>query len=398
FRSFIGMGFYNTFTPPVILRNILENPGWYTQYTPYQAEIAQGRLEALLNFQTMVIDLTGLDIANASLLDEATAAAEAMTLCKRAVKRGTTGNRFFVSAHCHPQTIDVVRSRARPMGIEVVVGDHNRYQFDETTFGALVQYPDTEGNVLNLEEFCARAHAAGALVVVATDLLALTLLRPPGEFGADVAVGNSQRFGVPPGYGGPHAAFMATRDELKRMMPGRLVGVSVDATGAPALRLALQTREQHIRREKATSNICTAQVLLAVMASMYAVYHGPAGLRRIAERVHLFTLLLAEALRNAGYTVNPGPVFDTLKISGGPRTSGQLVEAARTQSVNLRRYGDQTVGVALDETVTVTDLQTLFAIFGLSATLDLATLADSVELAFPASLQRTSAYLTHPVF
>ncbi|RIK42332.1 MAG: glycine dehydrogenase (aminomethyl-transferring) [Chloroflexi bacterium] len=398
FRSFIGMGYYNTFTPPVILRNIMENPAWYTQYTPYQAEIAQGRLEALLNFQTMVSDLTGLDIANASLLDEATAAAEAMTLCKRAQKREAHGNIFFVAASCHPQTIDVVRTRAEPLGYEVVVGDPATYEFDGATFGALVQYPDTDGAIVDFEEFCARAHSAGTLVAVATDLLALTLLRPPGEFGADIAVGNSQRFGVPLGYGGPHAAFMATRDEYKRLMPGRLVGVSVDATGAPALRLTLQTREQHIRREKATSNICTAQVLLAVMASMYAVYHGPAGLRRSAERVRLLTVVLAQALRQAGYTLYDGDFFDTLKIKDGPLTGEQLVEAARNRQINLRCYDDGAVGVALDETVTVADLQNLLLVFGIAEPVDLAALADAANLEYPTPLQRTTPYLTHPVF
>ncbi len=398
FRSFIGQGYANTHTPPVILRNILENPGWYTQYTPYQAEIAQGRLEALLNFQTMIIDLTGLDIANASMLDEATAAAEAMTLCKRAQRRGLTGQHFFVAEQCHPQTIDVVRTRAEPLGYTVVVGDPHQYEFGPETFGALLQYPDTTGKIEDYREFCERAHAAGALVVVAADLLALTLLRPPGEFGADITVGNTQRFGVPFGYGGPHAAFMATRDEFKRLMPGRLVGVSQDATGAPALRLALQTREQHIRRDKATSNICTAQVLLAVMASMYAVYHGPKGLRRSAERVQLYTLLLAQVVRELGYTITDGPLFDTFRVSAGPRAGKILIDEALAHQVNVRRYADGSVGVALDETVTVDDLQTLAAIFGAITPIDWAALADQTELGYPEPLQRTSDYLTHPVF
>ncbi len=282
YRSFIGMGYADTVTPPVILRNIMENPGWYTAYTPYQAEIAQGRLEALLNFQTMVMELTALDIANASLLDEATAAAEAMTLCKRAMKGGSTANTFLVADSVHPQTIDVVRTRAQPLGYDVVVADPADWQLDDSVFGILLQYPDTHGSVVDYAAVAEKAHAVGALVVVAADLLALTLLKAPGEFGADVAIGNSQRFGVPMGYGGPHAAYMATRDAWKRIMPGRLIGVSIDAQGKPAMRLSLQTREQHIRRDKATSNICTAQVLLAVMASMYAVYHGPDGLKQIA--------------------------------------------------------------------------------------------------------------------
>ncbi len=398
FRSFIGMGYYGTLTPGVILRNILENPGWYTQYTPYQAEIAQGRLEALLNFQTMIMELTGMAIANASMLDEGTAAAEAMTLCRRAQARNVTANTFFVDERCHPQTIDVVRTRAVPLGYEIVVGDYATYNFSQPTFGVLLQYPATDGSIFDYEAFCAKAHAAGALVVVATDLLALTLLRAPGEFGADVAVGNSQRFGVPMGYGGPHAAFMATKDEFKRIMPGRLVGVSQDATGAPALRLSLQTREQHIRREKATSNICTAQVLLAVMASMYAVYHGPQGIQRIAQRVHLLTETLAKGLRELGYTVNETPVFDTLKISGGPHSQQELIAAAEARQVNLRIYSDGAVGMSLDEATTVAELQTLFAIFGAVDLVGIETLAAEVDLQLPAVHARTSDYLTHPVF
>jgi glycine dehydrogenase len=308
-RSFIGQGYYDCITPPVIQRNVLENPGWYTAYTPYQAEISQGRLEALLNFQTMVIDLTGLEIANASMLDEATAAAEAMTMCYGL--QGRDGrNVYLVSETCHPQTIAVVQTRALPLGIDVVIGDHGKFDLNEKVFGVLLQYPSTDGAILDYESFIREIHKYKALAIVATDLLALTLLKPPGEFGADIAVGSAQRFGVPLGYGGPHAAFFATRDEFKRHMPGRLVGVSKDAQGQPALRLTLQTREQHIRREKATSNICTAQVLLAVMASMYAVYHGPEGLKRIAQRVHDLTRKLAENVERTGTE----PFFDTIRV------------------------------------------------------------------------------------
>ena len=417
FRSFIGMGYYDTITPPVILRNILENPGWYTQYTPYQAEIAQGRLEALLNFQTMVSDLTALDIANASLLDEATAAAEAMMMCKRAQKRGATANAFFVSETCHPQTIDTIKVRAEPLGFEVIVGDHQTYQPDSDTFGILLQYPDTEGTITDYSALVEEAHAAGALVVVASDLLALTLLSPPGDWGADIAVGSAQRFGVPMGYGGPHAAFMATRDQLKRQMPGRLVGVSQDTQGKTALRLALQTREQHIRRDKATSNICTAQVLLAIMASMYAVYHGPAGLKRIAQRVQLLTSILAAQLKELGYRTaqnGPAPVFDTLKVSGGPRSQDELGRAAAAHRFNLRLYADGGVGVSLDEKTTVAELEALLEIFGKprrpdsapsapdgranSASSDMSALANEIALDLPEPFARTSPYLTHPVF
>src|SRR5215470_11352483 len=310
-RTFIGAGYYDCITPPVIQRNILENPGWYTAYTPYQAELAQGRLEALLNFQQMIIDLTALDIANASMLDEATAAAEAMTLCHAAVP---DRKRFFVADNCHPQTIAVVQTRAKPLGIEVKIGDFSRFKFDSTVFGALVQYPATDGAIYDYAEFVRKVHDAGALVVVAADILALTLLKPPGEFGADVAVGSTQRFGVPLGFGGPHAAYFATRDEFKRHLPGRLVGVSHDAEGRPAYRLALQTREQHIRRDKATSNICTAQVLLAVIATMYAVYHGPNGLRAIAERIHRLTSRLADGLTSLGLKIAHENFFDTVRV------------------------------------------------------------------------------------
>ena len=399
FRSFIGMGYYGTLVPAVIQRNILENPGWYTQYTPYQAEIAQGRLEALLNFQTMVSDLTGLEIANASMLDEGTAAAEAMTLCLRAQGRHSKANTFFVSELCHPQTTAVVQTRARALGIQVLVGDHRSLELNDDIFGVLVQYPATDGAIFDYESFFKRAHEVGALTVVATDLLALTLLRAPGEFGADVAVGNSQRFGVPMGYGGPHAAFMATHDAYARQIPGRIVGVSVDSTGAPALRLALQTREQHIRREKATSNICTAQVLLAIMASMYAVYHGPLGLHRIAQRVQLLTNLLASELQKAGYRITSGPLFDTIKVSGGSQSQEQLVQAALAREMNLRVCDDGGVGVSLDETTTTGDLEQLLQVFGVDTdALDLRKTAQHMDLGFEEPHRRQSDYLTHPVF
>ncbi len=399
FRSYLGMGFHDTITPAVIRRNVLENPGWYTSYTPYQAEISQGRLEALLNFQTMVMDLSGMECANASLLDEATASAEAMTLCRRALEGGTGRELFLVSERCHPQTIAVVHTRAEPLGIEVVVGDAESWAFDRPTFGVLVQYPTTDGEVLDLGPLAERAHRHGALLVVAADLLSLTLLRPPGEFGADVVVGSSQRFGVPLGYGGPHAAFMAVRNALRRQMPGRLVGVSVDSAGRPALRLALQTREQHIRRDRATSNICTAQVLLAVMASMYAVYHGPEGLRRIARRAHGHAALLARALERLGYAVRHRLFFDTLRVGPGPRPLPEVHEDARRRRINLRRHEGGDLGIALDETADLDDLADVVAAFGGDAT-DLRREAEAG--AAPADLpephRRTSPYLTHPVF
>ncbi len=399
YRSYIGMGYSNTHTPPVILRNIMENPGWYTQYTPYQAEIAQGRLEALLNFQTMVTDLTGMEIANASLLDEGTAAAEGMFLAWHARPRKSTANMFFVSELCHPQTIAVVETRAEAISVDVVVGDHATYDFADC-FGALVQYPATNGDIIDYESFCADAHAAKALVVVAADLLALTLLRPPGEFGADIVVGNSQRFGLPMGFGGPHAAYMSTTNKHKRILPGRLVGVSIDANGKAGYRLALQTREQHIRRDKATSNICTAQVLLAIMASMYAIYHGPDGLRRIARRVQLLTAVLASGLQKLGYSVNSSPIFDTLKITTKePSDKVEIMAEALRLGINLRWYEDGAIGIALDETTTVADIADLFDIFGeFPGQLNVETLADEVVLDYGDIHERTSDFMTHPVF
>jgi glycine dehydrogenase len=398
FRSFVGLGYYDTITPPVIQRNILENPGWYTAYTPYQAEISQGRLEALLNFQTLVTDLTGLEIANASMLDEGTAAAEAMMMCHRLKEGDAAAHRlFFVSQNCHPQTIDIVKTRAKPLGIEVVIGDHRTFQIGANCFGVLVQYPDTTGSIHDFEKFFGAAHTAGAFTIVATDLLALTLLRAPGEFGADVAVGSAQRFGVPMGFGGPHAGFLATKDAFKRQMPGRLVGVSKDAQGDPAMRLALGTREQHIRRDKATSNICTAQVLLAVMASMYAVYHGPEGLKNIARRVKLLTELLAAALRTAGARVNTEPVFDTLTISNVAAV--RVHAAAEAKKFNVRHVDETTVGVSLDETTTVEDVETLLTFFSESADLNSQFSAPGSQLAtFVAPHARSSAFLTASVF
>jgi glycine dehydrogenase len=399
FRSFIGQGYYDTITPPVIQRNILENPGWYTAYTPYQAEIAQGRLEALLNFQTMVADLTGLDIANASMLDESTAAAEAMTML-HAVRTNSAAHRFFVSNTCHPQTLDVVRTRAVPQGIDVVIDDASEFNPDSSYFGALLQYPATDGAIIDYTKFIQLVHQVGGKVAMATDLLALTLLRPPGDFGADVAVGSAQRFGVPLGFGGPHAAFFATKDELKRHMPGRLIGVSQDAAGKPAMRLALQTREQHIRRDKATSNICTAQVLLAVMASMYAVYHGPKGLREIAERVQRMTAHLGAALVALGYKIGTQPFFDTLLIDTSANWSAhELAQDAADAGINLRIIDADTLGLSLDETTSTADLDKLLKIFGKGGdTVRTDRLLDDIPAPWPEALRRTSTYLTHPVF
>jgi glycine cleavage system P protein (glycine dehydrogenase) len=391
FRSFIGQGYYGTHTPNVILRNILENPAWYTAYTPYQAEISQGRMEALINFQTLVADLTGMEIANASLLDEATAAAEAMTLAKRSAK--SKSNVFFVSNKVHPQTLEVLRTRAEPMGIELHVGDDSE-ALTLDSYGVLLQYPDTFGRIGDHQALADAVHARDGIVAVAADLLALTLVKSPGEWGADIVVGNSQRFGVPYGFGGPHAAFMACRDAYKRSMPGRLIGVSVDAEGKPAYRLTLQTREQHIRREKATSNICTAQVLLAVMASMYAVYHGPEGLTRIARRTHRLATLLASALRDAGVDVGDG-FFDTLHITGVDAAA--LHAKADTARINLRGIDSGSVGISLDETSTREDVVALARLFG-AAIVDIDALDAKTQDALPASLLRTSAFLTHPVF
>ncbi|TYT25490.1 aminomethyl-transferring glycine dehydrogenase [Luteimonas viscosa] len=393
FRSFIGQGYYGTHTPNVILRNILENPAWYTAYTPYQAEISQGRMEALVNFQQMCADLTGMDISNASLLDEATAAAEAMTLARRSSK--SKSNVFYVADDVHPQTLEVVRTRADGLGIALHVGPAADAGGVEG-FGVLLQYPNTFGHVADLAAVAEAVHARGAVVAVATDLLALTLLRPPGEWGADIVVGNTQRFGVPFGFGGPHAAFMACRDAFKRSMPGRLIGVSVDAEGKPAYRLTLQTREQHIRREKATSNICTAQVLLAVMASMYAVYHGPEGLARIARRVHRYAAILAAALRQAGVTV-AGDFFDTLHVTGVDAATVHTY--ASHQRINLRKIDAGSVGISLDETVTRADLAALAQIFGADlGAADIEALDAATGDALPAALVRTSGFLTHPVF
>jgi glycine dehydrogenase len=398
FRNYIGQGYYGTHTPAVILRNVLENPAWYTAYTPYQPEISQGRLEALLNFQQMIIDLTGLAISNASLLDEATAAAEAMTLLQRAGK--PKSNLFYVADDVLPQTIEVVRTRAKPAGIEVKVGPAAEAA-TANAFGVLLQYPGANGDVHDYRALTQAVHTAGGFVIAAADLLALTLLTPPGEWGADVAIGNTQRFGVPVGFGGPHAAYMAVRDDFKRQMPGRLVGVTVDAQGKHALRLALQTREQHIRREKATSNVCTAQALLAIMASMYAVYHGPRGLKTIALRVNRVASIFAAGVQKLGYTLANETFFDTVTIVSGANTTA-LHQAASAVHVNLRHIDATHVGVSVDETTTRDDLLKLFALFaevvGKTETFDIDALDADAKVSLPKALERTSEYLTHPVF
>ncbi len=394
FRSYIGMGYSDTVTPPVIQRNILENPGWYTQYTPYQPEISQGRLEALLNFQTMVEDLTALPVANASLLDEATAAAEAMTMLHN-VAPGA-GNAFFVAQDCHPQTIEVVRTRAAPFGIQVIVGDPAAFDpVKQKVFGALLQYPTTHGGIRDPRPFIEKVHENGGLVVIAADILSLTLLTPPGELGADCAVGSTQRFGVPLGYGGPHAAYFATKDEYVRHMPGRIIGVSVDAQGHTALRMALQTREQHIRREKATSNICTAQALLAIISAMYAVYHGPKGLKAIAQHVHGLAAQLALGLSRLGFRLRHEEFFDTVAVEVDAARLGTIFAAAEASRINFRRIDGRTIGVALDETTTPDDVRDILAAFAGARTVPD---ADAEEVRLPRALLRQSAYLGHPVF
>jgi glycine dehydrogenase len=397
FRSCIGMGYHATITPGVILRNILENPGWYTQYTPYQAEIAQGRLEALLNFQTMVSDLTGLPLAGASLLDEGTAAAEAMAMCFAMSDHAR--HTFLVAHDCHPQTIEVVKTRADGLHIKVVVADPANFQLSPDVCGVLVQYPTSDGRVENYAALAKKTHDAGALLVAATDLLALTLLSPPGEWGADIAIGSAQRFGVPMGFGGPHAAFIATKNEYIRKLPGRIIGVSKDAQGRPALRMAIQTREQHIRRDKATSNICTAQALLAIIAGMYACYHGPEGLRRIASRVHAYTQALRVGLRTLGHQTDANAVvFDTLRVKPLGRTASQVLDAARAARINLRDFADGSIGVTLDETTDRALLRDLLKAFGGTGQEDVDALQQRAKADLPPAFARQSGYLTHAVF
>ena len=383
-KTYIGMGYYNCITPPVIQRNILENPGWYTQYTPYQAEISQGRLEALINFQTMVCDLTALPIANASLLDEATAAAEAMTMTYRMSK---DRNIFLVSKHCHPQTIDVLKTRSEPLGITIQLCDDDDFIFNQNVFGSILQYPDTNGSVNNFQKITNAAHKESAYVIIATDLMSLALLKPPGELGADVALGSSQRFGVPMGYGGPHAAFFAVKENFKRFLPGRLIGVSVDSEGNQAYRMSLQTREQHIRREKATSNICTAQVLLAIMSGMYAVYHGPKRIKEIARTIHLHTCDLATSLSKAGYEILNDTFFDTIRFLGPDKTKEKLLK----HNINIREFSDGSLGISIDETVMKKDISHLLSILNVSHELN-------NKSTLPSDLRRETSFLSHPVF
>ena len=406
YRSFIGMGYYACITPSVILRNVLENPGWYTPYTPYQAEVAQGRLESLLNFQTMVHDLTGTDIANASLLDEATAAAEAMAMLHRIQSRDlktADRNAFVVSSRCFPQTLEVLRGRAEPLRLSLQCAEPDAMHFDRSQFGVLLQYPDDNGAIEDLTPIIERAHRSGVLVAVATDLLSLTLFTPPGEMGADVVIGSTQRFGVPMGYGGPHAAFLATRTEYVRQAPGRIIGVSIDAHGNRAYRMALQTREQHIRREKATSNICTAQALLADVAAMYAVYHGPEGLKRIAQRIHALTSVLDHTLTGLGFVQANEIYFDTLNIPipGGAEAVGRLRAAALQERMNFRYFAEGAVGISLDETTTLEDVQAIVDVFARvagrsSPPLELQGTRARGDI--PLRLQRQTPFLTHPVF
>ncbi|MEW6135617.1 MAG: aminomethyl-transferring glycine dehydrogenase [Bacteroidota bacterium] len=407
YRTYIGMGYYNTILPGVIQRNILENPGWYTSYTPYQAEISQGRLEALLNFQTMVSDLTGMPISNSSLLDEATAAAEAMIMAYNSRSRNkvkANANKFFVSKKIFPQTLDLLKTRSAPLGIELVIGCHEEFAGDENFFGGIIQYPDGFGQVNDYKAFVEKMHALEGLVVVATDLMSLVLLTPPGEWGADIVVGSSQRFGVPMGYGGPHAAFLATKEEFKRNMPGRIIGISIDAEGKPALRMALQTREQHIKREKATSNICTAQALLAIMAGMYAVYHGPDGLRNIARNINVLTGVLASEVEKYGYRQLNTAFFDTLKIELPASTSiDRLRSLALEQKINFRYIDEKTIGISLDETTSLGDVNLILCVLAQAAGRVCSEYickpaeCEKIET-FPASFKRTSDFLTHPVF
>lgn len=399
FRSYIGMGYYSAVIPAVIQRNVLENPGWYTAYTPYQAEIAQGRLEALINFQTMITDLTGLDVSNASLLDEGTAAAEAMAMCYQ-LRADDNGNSFFVSQSVHPQTIEILKTRALPLGIQVVVGSFKTLSPSRDFFGSIVQYPSTDGTIHDYRNFVESMHTTETKVIVATDLMALTLLTPPGEWGADVAVGATQRFGLPLGFGGPHAGFLSTKDEYKRLLPGRLIGVSKDSQGNPAYRLSLQTREQHIRRDKATSNICTAQVLLAVISSFYAVYHGPNGLRKIATRIHKLTRVLANGLEKLGYKVTSKPYFDTIKVDLEQLTAAEIISYAEGREINLRHFNQHSIGISLDETVTLEDIKDILEIFhkGKPCPFQIEELISLEGNDLNQGLIRSSDFLTHPVF